>query len=618
MPSIIGPRAALLGALALCVGIGTSAAQDIPCEPSTTVRQALSGLPKPTGNAERDRAARIEALRALLRRFPRDVFVHERYQAAASFSNESREAVIGEYRALAAAHPGDPLYAYLAARAAIGARTKEVIPALEASVAAMPPARLALARVYQSAAFKDPKKAQQHVEAFVAACPASLEAAPHLGSLEPSEFLTKATARLRMILDRRRDPESLVRYSTLWSLEFRVKPVVEHDALRAQVARDVKRLRSIDPGTNDTYYATLQEGFKLVSDGEGVKWAASQLALRFPHAAYYAVSQQFRSENPYPKASDPPETRRAGYAAYVKAYQEWVRNWPGQLSAWFGLVNSMSQLDDVAPADVEAAGEGLLKAVADNPGQMYFASTTGGSSFSLLVAHLYATRGVRPDRLPALVQEGLAELGKARTGGLLESDLYPRPAGDPNREFNEWYGGLTAADVWLKVKDLERARAALGRVSELAAKGVPGGKSDADEAKDLAARKAYFSRQADYWPRMASLAELEGRKLDAMTFYQNALLARSAAGRTAAGGDTVEKQARSLWAELGGSEEAWAAWSDRSRLLGAPGAAAPGGAEWETKDTALPDFDLSDLSGNRWRQADFKGRTTLVNVWSSG
>ncbi|HSK09005.1 MAG TPA: hypothetical protein VK911_05475 [Vicinamibacterales bacterium] len=605
-------------ALALVVAGASAAAQGLPCEPAAAVVRALRQLPQPTGSVERNRAAQVEALRALLVRFPRDVFVHERYQQAATFTTEAREAVIAEYRALADKHPGDLLYRYLAARAQIGVSTKEVIPELEAVAPVMPPARLALFSVYVSRAFNDRKKGLGHVEAFMDACPASLAAVPNLRAFEPSPFLANATERLRLTLARRRDPESLQHYSTLWALEFQVKPVAEHDALRRQVAADVRRLRRIDQGTTEAYYSTLQEGCRLIGDDEGGRWAAAQVALRFPHAAYSAVSQQFRRHTPYPKATDPPEKRNEGYRAYVKAYAEWSRRWPAQIPLWYGFVTTMAQADGIPAADVEAAGEGLLKAVAGNPGGMYVASTTGGSSFSLLVAHLYATKGVRLDRLPALVENGLAEIGQARPR-MLESDLYPNPPGDPNLEFNEWYGGLTVADIWLKVKDRDRARAAIARVGDLAARGTRSGTSDGNEAKDPAAQKKYFSRQADYWRRMASLAELEGHKIDAMTFYQNALLARRNLDSADVAGDTLADQARALWANLGGTDEAWSAWSDRPRLFGggAPKAAATGAAGWDEADKALPDFDLPDLSGTTWRLADFKGKTTLINVWSS-
>jgi hypothetical protein len=137
---------------------------------------------------------------------------------------------------------------------------------------------------------------------------------------------------------------------------------------------------------------------------------------------------------------------------------------------------------------VESAGETLLKVIAKNPGQMYFVSQTGGSSFALVVADLYASKGVRPDRLPELVKQGLAELTTPAPRGL-PSDLYPPSSGeDTNREFSQWYGNLTVADIWLKVKDMVRAREALAQVQTLALKSKP--KPDVKDATESARQRA--------------------------------------------------------------------------------------------------------------------------------
>jgi hypothetical protein len=599
-----------------------AAAQTLLCEPSAEVRVALRNLPDAntiTGGSQAVRAARIEALRALLERFPRDVFLHQRYQDAVATTEEDRNAIVAEYRRLADSNRGDPLYAYLAARAQVGVRTEDVLPELETLAETMPPARLALVRIYQSPAFTDGEKALEQIEEFMSACPASLEATSMLRSLEPSDFLTETTAKLRLLLAGRSEPELLAQYSTLWSLEFRVRPASEHDTLRGQVAKDLERLRAIDPGRNQAYYSMLQEGYKLLPDNDGIKWVAEQIRTRFPATAYSSVSQQWRNENPYPKKSDPPERRKAFQEDYLKVTGEWVRRWPQQVTTWWSWVSAMDPVEDVAAEDVEAAGEGLLKAVAENPGQMSFYSPRGGSSFSLLVAYLYASKGVRPDRLPDLIRDGLAEIeNPVRLG--LESDLYPRPPDDSSQDFTKWYAALTVADVWLKTKNAELARPAIDRVRVLADQSKPKVPPDPEDKKQIADQRTFLSRQVDYWSRMGELAELEGRKTDAMTFYQNALLARSSySTTTSAARDTLGEQARRLWDELGGSTEAWLAWSERTTMFGGalPEALkAGGGPAWEKMEKALPEFELADLLGTKWRLDDFRGKTTLINVWA--
>lgn len=602
---------ALAGALGLPAVAPLAFTQPVPCDPSRRALEALARVAPASSPARR--AARLRELGALRARFPREALVHERYQDAAA-TNADRDEVIAEYRELLQRHPGDPLSAYLAARSLIGARTKDAIPELERLAPSVPRAHLALARPYQSEAFRNPAKLREHVAAFVQACPASVEGAPLLQSIEPSEFVRKETTRLRALLERRRDVESLVHYSALWALEFRVKPASEHEALRALVGRDLERLGRIDPGTHEAYYYTLLEGYELAGDKAGQQRVAERQAARFPGREHVALSQRFRDEHPYPKDSDPPDIKKAGYKAYLSAYLDWARRWPDTLVLWYQAVRLLDEVDDVAAADVLAAGEGLLKAAAREPGYLYFVSTIGGSSVSLVVAHAFAARGVAVERLPDLVREGLAENERPRER--MTYDLYPASAEDRNKPFVRWYGPLTVADIWLKAKDRDRARSALREVSGLLDEAKPG--VDAPKGtSDRAAEQAAFLRKAsEYWQRMAELARLEGRKADAMACYQNAVLARQ--GTEGGGTDTIGPAARALWKDLGGTDEGWAAWSERAALLGA--ASKPNESSslaWDTPGAAVPEFDLSDLAGRKWTLADLKGKVTFASVWTS-
>lgn len=599
-------------------GLATAYAQApvVPCEASPPVTLALRSLPAATGDSQADRAARLAAFRALLQRFPSDFYLHQRYQdTAKSPTAADRDAVIAEYRALADKHPKDVGYRFLAARAQVGVNTKEVLPALEAVASSVPRAHLTLIQIYQAPVFKDAKKAREHLEAFVKTCPDTLAAYQYFDSVEPSDFLTRGVVRLRALLQQRRDPESFGSWPTLWSLEFKARPMSEHEALRQQVAEDLKRLRTIDPGKSESYYSTLQEGYKLTADNEGAKWAVDQARKVAPQTAMWAVRDQWNKDNPYPKATDPPEKRQAYYQALVKASADWVRQLPNESSVWFSRVGALRQLENAAPADVEEAGENLLKVVARNPGQMSFMSTTGGSSFALYVADLYAKKGVRLDRLRDLVEQGLAELKLPRRSGL-PSDLYPTSTtDDSSREYSEFYGALTVADVWLTVKDKERARDALNRVQGVALKSKP--KADVKDATQASRQRLmYLSRLSEYWSRMANLAQLEGRKVDAMTFYQNALLARADAPQAANQKDEVRDKARALWKEIGGTNEGWLVWSDRKDLFAQPGDAAAR-SSWTTIEKRLPDFQLTDLNSGKWSLAALKGKITLINVWAS-
>ena len=582
-----------------------------PCEPSAEVKAALQGLPTA-------RAERIAALRSLLSRFPNDPFVHRSYQNAARYPAEKdRDAVIAEYRDLAGQHPNDPRYTYLALRARIGVGTKELLPELEKVAAGYPLARLSLVEIYQASGFKDLKEAREHLEAYVTACPASLEAYNYFRSLETSDFVRESAARLRKLLETSTDPDALSNYGTLWSLEFRVLPGNEHEALRKQVAEDIKRLRTIDPGKSRAFLRALQEGYKLINDTEGTKWVTEETKNRFPQGAFYAVYEEWRAKNPYPKSEDPPGKTTAYNQALLKASEEWVRQWPDQMYAWYQRGSALRVAEKPDPAAIEAAGEGVLKILAKGDPDFSFMSSIGGASLHLQIAHLYATKGVWPDRLPELVEKGIQELDKPRDRGW-QSDLYSRPPGsdDDNRMFVQWHGWTTIADIWLAVKDKDKAREAIQRLQTLADKDKP--KADSKESDQAAKQRTYLSRQVTYWQKMGELAALADRKIDALTFYQNALLARPRrADSPADQKDELAEKARALWKEFGGSNEGWQAWFERARDLFGQLPSDAGGMSWTKMGKPLPTFELADMKGAKWRLADLKGKTTLIGLWAT-
>jgi len=116
-----------------------------------------------------------------------------------------------------------------------------------------------------------------------------------------------------------------------------------------------------------------------------------------------------------------------------------------------------------------------------------------------------------------------------------------------------------------------------------------------------------------YWLDRARLAVAEGRKQDALTYYQEALATRAEAPSWDEGklSDDVMDESRALWKEMGGTETAFAVWSKRAA------AAAAEQAQWEKATKTLPDFQLSDLSGKTWTLATLKGKVVLINLWAT-
>jgi hypothetical protein len=128
-------------------------------------------------------------------------------------------------------------------------------------------------------------------------------------------------------------------------------------------------------------------------------------------------------------------------------------------------------------------------------------------------------------------------------------------------------------------------------------------------------RQSLASQESSYWGCLARLAELQNRKVDAMAYYESALLARLDSGQLPAAGEKDEllDGARQRWTSLGGSDEGWKMWYGRR----ADALASKSHLTWETANDPLPAFELTDLKGKTWQLADLKGKVIFLNFWAS-
>jgi hypothetical protein len=241
-------RPALLGLLILALPAGIPslrAASPAPlCEPSPAIRADIDSLEgerfdrMPPGKA---RTARVERLRTLLRENPDDFFLHRALQSRILGTEEGREKLVEEYRHLAEEHPSDPRYIYLYGRAlkmrsgagsrAQHERSLELDPVF-------PWPYLGLATEYLFEPGKDPAKVRRYLKKFWDVCPDVLESYRNVGGADHPRFTREAAGRLRAILESRSDREAMRYYTTLWSLEFKIHPPPEHEAVCATIRKD--------------------------------------------------------------------------------------------------------------------------------------------------------------------------------------------------------------------------------------------------------------------------------------------------------------------------------------------------------------------------------------------
>jgi len=248
------------------------------------------------------------ALEDLMARYPREFEPMQRY------SDLMSQDALDEYPAIrsrwvqqAKEHPEDPLALLVAGSALIGRGTPEAIHLLEevrAKAPDFPLPALQLARIYSSGKRADLSKMKENLEKYYAACPASTDYRAQWLLVKDEQLQPKVAASLRVRLQTETDPKLLEAYTTLWGLEFRTRPPKEHDALRAQVAEDLKRLETLNPKGDAEWQAFLITGYKQSGAAKETVTAAEDGLIRdFPHSdqAWEIVSHRWKKNTRSPK-----------------------------------------------------------------------------------------------------------------------------------------------------------------------------------------------------------------------------------------------------------------------------------------------------------------------------
>jgi thiol-disulfide isomerase/thioredoxin len=404
----------------------------------------------------------------------------------------------------------------------------------------------------------------------------------------------KVAAALRVRLAMETDPKRLQAYSILWGLEFRTHPPREHDAIRAQVALDLKRLEAINPHGNAEWENFLLTGYKQSgASKETVTAMEERLLLDFPHSteAYHIAYERWDKAHPQPED----QTNTAAWTKYEKEYEEAMKGWIGEFTdssylqheAWF---HAMSQDEAVTEKDGIAAVDAYLQVARDYQSPRDYGDDEEGA------AEFLVEKKWQPARALALLEDAKAISVRTRASEETKDNLSDEDAKDQANyrlfEDQDLDGLVLRAAI-----EAEQSGPALKLKAELESP-VPSEKK----------------RQSAYWLNRARLATIEKHPQDALTYYQLALHTRLSAPKMYRGKlrDDMIDEARALFKEQGGSETAWAVWSKP-----------PGGAEeaaeghWEKATKQIPDFELSDMSGRTWKLKELGGKTLLINLWAT-
>ncbi len=595
------PAAVLL--LAACPVLFAQSSAALPgCEVRLEVREVLEV--KLSEQALRNlkfneqNALRSQVLEELIAQYPRELEPQRRLIQMMGNVDTAQQyaAVMAEYRTRAEQHPHDPLALYLAGLALSGKDTPQSIRFLKQARAEAPDfawPHLQLANTYTMSKRVDKQKGGELLAAFFAICPASADrgAQAVLSRVGSAELQARVAAAMRARLAQETDPQLLEAFGTLWGLEFQAHPPQEHDALRKQVAADLKRLEPLNPKPDAAWLVFMKNGYKQSgASAETVTAMEDRVIRAFPHSeeAYEIVSGRWEKTHKEPE--DQKDT--AAWDGYEAAYKEAVKGWIAQFTESRYVQHELPFnviFDETGLTEKEglAALDDYLTEISEYQRPPYYGFSSAGS---FLVEHKW-----QPER-------ALDLLRKADT---LTEDWHARRDGDNQSAEEE--------KLWAKVDLYQQYRVAglVLRAAKLA--GRP------QEAERLKASiegppPKEIKLESAYWVDRGRLAALEGRKIDALTYYQKGLDTReppqASRGKLT---DVVTDEARALWKETGGTEVAWEIWSKPS--AGKVQELAEG--RWEKPVKAMPAFEMGDLSGKTWRTKSLEGKSVLINVWAT-
>jgi hypothetical protein len=593
-----------------CIPRHARAQEPDPCTPSAAVKAALDALPTHTPNETEweFHEKTLAAIQALLRQHPDDVFVQRRY-INEMYDRTDRPRVIEEYKARFGANPDNPHLAYIYGVALLGRKSSESIKLFDSALdkdRQFPWPHLQLVWIYSSPVFHDKSKSDAHLKAFLGACPATFEGYEALKQTDDKDVIRQRASQLRTLLEKRNDVDAIAAYQTLWALEFKATPPSEYEVLRKRTAQDVQRIRALNLKDEQGWYKALEDGYKLANDQKNADWAKEEGELHYPDPWMPASYSKWFQVHHFPGEDATPETKRAYYADLLEQANKWVKERPNTTFMWSMRLDALIELDGIASAEIENAADQVFRVAQKNSGPSGPASD---EYFS--VARALSGKHLQPARVLEMAQKGLERLEIEQKEP--DYDLYADKEQTARSHFYTAYRGVEgqgyASDAYIELKQRDKAQITLSRIDERLQdlKSLAGDKNDH--------KRSYLQQLSVYWGRMGRVAELQESKLDAMAFYENALLTRLEAEQKPALGvkDELAENAKKLWSSLGGTDEGWTMWYERranelSRLTT---------LRWDDANEPLATFEIADLNGKTWNLESLKGKVTFLNFWAS-
>jgi thiol-disulfide isomerase/thioredoxin len=560
------------------------------CAPSPEVEQALKRLDVGSGlPIENSLEARKKTLTELLQQYPYDLFVHMKSRTT-FFSTAGASQVRDQYQMLAQQHPDSLMFKYLYARALVDIDTPkaiEVLRQVETEDPGFAWTYLEFAGIYWRGKFSDKQKLRSELDKFFGVCPSSLDSWAWYLALENGspEMAARYVVALRERLMKETDRDNLRNWKTVWNIEFKVAPVLQHAQVRKQIEADAARLENM-PGERDAkWLAFLKGGYELADDSDAATRIEHELLAKYPDSqeAKRILAERWRKEHPAPGPDDPESKKQMYYQVSLQHDDELLKASPGDSYLLFRWFTTLNEIHGTTDEQLANAADRLLNALPKDPIYQSYPPV------HFQIAEAFIKKHIHVERVPGLVAEGLS----------LQGELEWAPDSETEEEKAEEERGrlqlkTQAAELLTgAARELKKPEIARFSVTEL-------DKLKPDKPED----------QSAIWAVKAAFAEVEGHKLDALLMYQAAIKSRPPDADKKKK-DLTDNEER-LWKELGGSAATRNLWEKKTTITELTTEAG-----WEKPIKDLPGWELTDLQGSTWKMASLNGKTVLINVWAT-
>jgi len=598
---------------ATCLTSSASLGQS--CEPTSSTRKILEQLQVPDDAhlpAAQRRELKLELLRKALSAAPTDIALHEAYQEVRLGGMEvNRPDLIAEYEQLLAKHPNDASFLYLAAEAQMGRKTKEAIAKLERTIDLAPGfglPHLLLAQIYFSHAYENTAEVNRQLGRFAELCPASVRALWTVKWSKDKELIAREATRLRHNIEARTDSEAVAAYPTLWSFEGALERSDQQSENLARMRHDLDRLFQPQFVRNHAWLATIQATDFFDGAPEGLsRKARHEVAALYPNSEA-ALREEYASLTaglPSPRDGSP-EQMAAYWRQKWRAILPLVRNWPATQWVAGDTARAVAEDRSATPQEVAEVIALFENAIRQDPD-----GSRGSPPQPISVAQALVERGGPYDAIPDLAMAGFTATER-QLGPDTVNDV--TGATDDGLAFlrNAWYlmGYVPLAEAYVRLGRLADARDALSQAASKQQALRPGENASSND------KVRFADLAAPYWFVRGLYAEKDGRKIDALVDYRNALALYPPRRPGPDRRDEVMASAERVWKELGGTAQGWNDWAAESSLAGFYGGAG-GSQAWSKLAESFPDLVFTDALGNRWNPRDLAKKTTFVTMWAS-